>query len=121
MDDNQMLATLAEASPPQAMQEIPSELREDEPVLEKIKRVDENRESFPGEHWLVLALGVAVWQFTRKHRHFAVRAAGSFASAALVARAASGRDGLAKVLRWTPLGRAIRSCPPSEDPRRGQR
>lgn len=120
MDDNQMLATLAEASPPQAMQ-IPSELREDEPVLEKIKRVDENRESFPGEHWVVLALGVAVWQFTRKHRHFAVRAAGSFASAALVARAASGRDGLAKVLRWTPLGRAIRSCPPSEDPRRGQR
>ena len=83
-------------------------------MLQKIKRIDAQREGFPGEHWMVLGLGIALWHFTRHNRHWAVRTAGSFGAAALVARAASGREGLAKVLRWTPLGRGIaRNCPPS--------
>jgi hypothetical protein len=116
MEETNLLPTLAEASlPGQPTQELPAELREDESTIEKIKRVDEQREGFPGEHWLVLGLGIGLWYFTRKHRHLAVRTVGSFAATALVARAASGRDGLGKVLRWTPLGRGIRSCPPSAD------
>jgi hypothetical protein len=119
MDDANMMATLAEASPPPggSMEQLPAELREDdESALQKIKRVDRQREGFPGEHWLVLALGVAVWHYTRRNRHVLVRTAGSFAATALVARAASGRDGLGKVLRWTPLGRGIaQSCPPCDE------
>jgi hypothetical protein len=32
----------------------------------------------------------------------------------LVARAASGRQGLSKVLRYTPFGRGISNCPPCD-------
>jgi len=116
MNDETMLATLAEATPLPGTESAPGELLgAQEPPLEKIKRMDEQREGFPGEHWLVLGLGIAVWHYTRTNSHWAVRTAGSFAAAALVARAASGREGLSKVLRWTPLGRGIRSaCPPSD-------
>jgi hypothetical protein len=82
--------------------------------IEKIKRADEAREGFPGEHWLVLAAGIALWQFTRRHRWWVVRTAGSLGASMLVARAASGRQGLAKVLRYTPLGGRISRCPPRE-------
>ena len=117
MNDETMLATLAEATPLPGTEKVPGELlAEEEPPLQKIKRIDEQREGFPGEHWLVLGLGIAVWHYTRTNSHWAVRTAGSFAAAALVARAASGREGLANVLRWTPLGRSIRpACPPCEE------
>ncbi len=115
MNDETMMATLAEATPLPGTESLPTELLGDEePTLQKIKRIDEQREGFPGEHWLVLGLGLAVWHFTRTNRHWAVRTGGSFAAAALVARAASGREGLSKVLRFTPLGRGIRNCPPCE-------
>lgn len=123
MEDMDLMPTLAEAAPPAGAQELPSELRQDDTVLQKIQRVDERREGFPGEHWLVLGLGIAVWHFTRKDPRFLVRTAGGFAATALVARAASGRDGLSKVLRWTPLGRGISRCPPcdtAEDARTGR-
>jgi hypothetical protein len=113
MDQVDLMPTLAEASPPQALQELPAELRDDSPI-EKIKRADEARPGFPGEHWLVLGLGIALWHFTRRNPHWAVRTAGALGASALVARAASGREGLAKVLRWTPLGRGIQNCPPCE-------
>ena len=114
-----LMPILAEASPPMAVEEVPPEIQdeEDQSALDKLKAVkaaDEARDGFPGEHWLVLALGIAVWQFTRRHRLWAVRTAGGFAASALVARAASGRQGLSKVLRYTPFGRGISNCPPCE-------
>lgn len=112
-DTNLMAATLAEASVPVPMEQVPPELEEPSP-LEKIKAADEAREGFPGEHWLVLALGVGLWQVTRKHPNFLVRTLGAFGATTLVARAASGRDGLSKVLRYTPLGRGISRCPPCD-------
>jgi hypothetical protein len=113
MQEMNLMPTLAEANLPMPAEQVPPEL--DEPsAVEKLKAADEAREGFPGEHWLVLALGIAVWQFTRHDRHWLVRTAGAFAASTLVARAASGRDGLSKVLRFTPFGRAIRNCPPSE-------
>ena len=113
MEEMNLLPTLAEASPPMAAEQVPPELQEQSP-LEKIKQADAARKGFPGEHWLVLALGIAVWHYTRKDRHWAVRTAGAFAAAALAARAASGREGLSKVLRYTPLGSRISRCPPCE-------
>ena len=88
---------------------------EEPSIVEKVKRADEAREGFPGEHWLVLAAGVALWQFTRRNPHWIVRTLGALGASMLAARAASGRDGLAKVLRYTPLGgRIVRACPPCD-------
>lgn len=77
-------------------------------TLQKIKAYDEQRPGFPGEHWLALGAGLGVWLLSRRHRSTAVQAAGMLAGTALVTRAASGRDGLAKALRWLPVGRGIR-------------
>lgn len=77
-------------------------------LIERAKAYDDARDSFPGEHWLVLGAGIAAWALTRNSPSGVMRAAGMLAATALVGRAASGRDGLSKVLRWTPLGRRIR-------------
>ncbi len=77
-------------------------------LIERAKTQDDIRDSFPGEHWLVLGAGIAAWALTRKSPSVIVRTAGMLAATALVGRAASGRDGLSKVLRFTPLGRRIR-------------
>jgi hypothetical protein len=74
-------------------------------LLRKIKASDRTRESIPGEHWLTLGAGAGVWLLSRRHPSLMVRTLGLLAGTALAARAASGRDGLAKVLRFTPLGR----------------
>jgi hypothetical protein len=119
MEDMDLMPTLAEASLPVTVEQVPPEL--DGPsVIDKIAAIDEAREGFPGEHWLVLALGVAVWHFTRKNSNVVVRAAGAFGAATLVARAASGREGLSKVLRYTPFGTRISGCPPSVNPNQPQ-
>lgn len=113
MDEVNLMPTLAEASPPPlGSQQLPTEIDDEASPIEKIKAADEAREGFPGEHWLVLALGVAVWQYTRRDRRWYVRALGGLAATTLVARAASGREGLSKVLRYTPFGRGISACPP---------
>jgi len=113
MEEMNLMPTLAEASPPMVTDQVPPELEEPSP-LEKIKAADEARDGFPGEHWLVLGLGIAIWQFTRKDRRWYMRALGGLAATTLVARAASGREGLSKVLRYTPLGRGISACPPCD-------
>ena len=77
-------------------------------LLTQLKQYDETREGIPGEHWMVLAAGVGVWLASRNSRSLLVRTGGLLAASALAARAASGRDGLAKVLRYTPVGRSIR-------------
>ena len=76
--------------------------------IQELKAIDNARPSAPGEHWLVLGAGIAAWMITRKSPSFLLRTAGLLAGSALVGRAASGRDGLSKVLRFTPLGRRIK-------------
>ncbi len=77
-------------------------------TLRRIKAKDDARPGFPGEHWLVLGAGLLAWRATSRHPSLIVRTAGTLAATALVGRAASGRDGLAKVLRLLPIGRGIR-------------
>lgn len=108
-----LLPTLAEAAPPRvAVENIPPETDEDASTLDKLQAVDAARKGVPGEHWLVLLLGAAAWYYTRNDRRWYVRLGGGFLATTLVARAASGRKGLSQVLRYTPLGRGISSCPP---------
>ena len=71
-------------------------------------RTPRERTGIPGEHWWVLGAGIAAWALTRKSPSFLLRSAGLLAGSALVGRAASGRDGLSKVLRVTPLGRRVK-------------
>ena len=72
-------------------------------LLDKIKQYDDQRAGMPGEHWLVLAGGVALWLSTRRHPSFAVRLLGSVAGTALVARAATGRKVPDRLRRWLPF------------------
>ena len=58
--------------------------------IDRLRRVDEQRPSFPGEHWLVATAGM--WLLRR--RGLLSKAAG----AAMLYRAASGRDGLRRLL-----------------------
>jgi len=113
MQEIDLMPTLAEASVPVPAEQVPPELEEPS-TLEKLKAADEARPGLPGEHWLVLAIGIALWQVTRKHRNYLVRTAGALGASALVARAASGREGLSKVLRYTPFGSRISACPPCD-------
>jgi hypothetical protein len=114
MEEMNLVPTLAEANVALPAGQVPAALEEPSP-LRRLQQADQARPGFPGEHWLVLALGIAVWHFTRHDRRWVVRTAGGFAATALVARAATGREGLAKVLRYTPLGRGISSCPPCDE------
>jgi hypothetical protein len=77
-------------------------------TLRQIKAFDEQRPGFPGEHWLVLGTGLGVWLLSRRSRSMATRSLGMLAASALVARAASGREGLSKALRWLPVGGGVR-------------
>ena len=78
-----------------------------ENLLRKIKRYDDARKGFPGEHWIALAAGVGAWLLTRRHPSVLVRTLGLAGGTALAGRAASGRDGLRKVIAMTPIGRGI--------------
>ncbi len=65
-------------------------------TLQKIKRLDEQRPGFPGEHWLALGAGLLLMSRAGRSRSLLGRMAGRAAGAALIGRAASGRDGFAK-------------------------
>ncbi len=75
--------------------------------LKELKDYDERRPSFPGEHWLVLGAGLAVLMASRRSRSWVKRTAGSALGSALLYRAASGKDGLAKVLPYLPVGKRL--------------
>lgn len=75
---------------------------------EAIKRYDNPKPLFPGEHWVALGVGLAAWLATRRNPSLSVRTLGTFVGAALVARAASGRRRLGNIMRWTPVGGGIR-------------
>ena len=62
-------------------------------LLARLKRLDDSRPSFPGEHWF--ALGAGIWLLSRRSGSILGRLAWVAAGTALVLRAASGRDGLA--------------------------
>ena len=79
-----------------------------ESTLQRIKRYDEQRPGFPGEHLLVLGAGLGTWLLSRRHRSVLVQTLGLVTGTALVARAASGREGLSKLLRMLPVGAGIR-------------
>ena len=59
--------------------------------MNRLRQVDRQRASFPGEHWLVATAGM--WLLRRRGL------LGKVAGAALLYRAASGRDGLLGMLR----------------------
>jgi uncharacterized membrane protein len=76
--------------------------------LEKLKRYDERRKGFAGEHWLTLGAGLVLLMKARRSRSPLGSIIGSTLGSALLYRAASGRGGLAKVLRYLPIGRSWR-------------
>jgi hypothetical protein len=61
-------------------------------LLERLKRIDDEWPSFPGEHWF--ALGAGLWLLTRRPESALGRIATLAAGLAFVCRAASGRDGI---------------------------
>ncbi|MES3000234.1 MAG: hypothetical protein V4787_06040 [Pseudomonadota bacterium] len=80
---------------------------EEKSALQKIKEADDAREGVPGEHWMVLGAGLGVWLLSRRSPSLMLRTLGLMAGTALVGRAASGRDGVSKVLRYLPVGGGI--------------
>ena len=58
--------------------------------IDRLRQADQQRASFPGEHWLVATAGM--WLLRRRGL------LGKAAGAALLYRAASGRDGLRRLL-----------------------
>ena len=85
--------------------QVVTDLDQSQPsFVQQLKAMDESRKGFSGEHWLVLGVGLAAWGLSRNSPSFVVRTLGLVVGTALAGRAASGRDGLSKLLRWTPLG-----------------
>ena len=70
--------------------------------LAQIKKYDQKRPSFPGEHLIVLGAGLALLRASRRSRSLIKRTAGSALGSALLHRAASGRARLTKMLRFLP-------------------
>lgn len=64
-------------------------------TLRKTKQWDDQRPGIPGEHWLALGAGLFALARARRSRSPVVRLAGQALGGALMARAASGRDGIA--------------------------
>ena len=68
--------------------------------IDRLRQADQQRASLPGEHWLVATAGM--WFLRRKGL------LGKVAGAALLYRAASGRDGLRRLLI---KGNAVQGSP----------
>ena len=74
--------------------------------LRRIRRLDEERSGFPGEHWATLAGGIGLWLVTRRHPSMAVRVLASVAGTLLVARAMTGREVPSALSRLPYAGRS---------------
>lgn len=61
---------------------------------EEVRKWDEARPGFKGEHWLVAGAGLLALRRAGRSRSFVGRMLGRVVGGALLARAASGRDGL---------------------------
>ncbi|WP_342720392.1 hypothetical protein [Acidovorax sp. FHTAMBA] len=66
--------------------------------IQDIKQWDDARPGFVGEHWLVLGAGVLLMRRAGRSRGLVGRLLGRAVGGALIARAASGRDGVASKL-----------------------
>ena len=64
--------------------------------LEQLKRFDDRRSSLPGEHWV--ALGAGLWLLSRHGSATVGRFLAMAVGVALIYRAASGRDGLVRLI-----------------------
>ncbi len=73
--------------------------------LQRLREIDRARPNIPGEHWLALAGGLAMWLGTRRHPTFIVRLLGSIAGTALVIRAVNGRQVPRPLERLIPFRR----------------
>jgi hypothetical protein len=69
-------------------------------LFERLVQLDQTRRSFPGEHWAALAAGL--WFFRRRGKSLPGRMLSKAIGAALIVRAASGRDGLRKLWENSP-------------------
>lgn len=74
--------------------------------VERLAAYDRRRSGFTGEHWLVLGAGIVVFLASRRSRSPLWRAVGPTIGSSLLYRAASGREGLARLLRFLPIGRS---------------
>ena len=76
-------------------------------ALQSYQAWDDSRDSFPGEHWLVLAAGVALLLAASRSSSPVKRIVGAALGGALLYRAASGRDGVARLLRQLPSTKGL--------------
>lgn len=67
----------------------------------RVQAWDANREGLPGEHWMVLGAGLALFMATRR-TSLPMKLAGSIVAGLLVVRAATGREGLQQK-PWLPV------------------
>ncbi|WP_260986135.1 hypothetical protein [Bordetella genomosp. 13] len=74
-------------------------LTEDESPVAQLKRIDANRKDFPGEHLIVLGLGLLLMRAGLRSTTMLRRTLLSMAGTALVGRAASGTGGISRVAR----------------------
>jgi uncharacterized membrane protein len=65
-------------------------------LFNRIRQFDQRRPGFPGEHFIVAALGTSLLNSARRRSGLG-RVLSMVAGGALLARAASGRDGLARL------------------------
>ena len=75
--------------------------------LQQLKQFDDARPDVPGEHLFALGVGLGAWWLTRRHPSFIVRSAGIGVATAMIGRAASGRDGISRILRLLPVKRTL--------------
>jgi len=92
---------------------LPSRMAEHQPgasvmrlkqTIDKFKQVDAARADYPGEHLIVLGVGVLLLLAAGRSRSFLMRIAAGAAGGALIGRAASGTGGIAKLAGTTQAG-----------------
>lgn len=76
-------------------------------ALKSLQAWDESRDSFLGEHWVVLSAGMALLLAASRSRSPLSRLAQAALGGALLFRAASGRDGVVRLLRQLPSNRGL--------------
>jgi hypothetical protein len=74
-------------------------------ALQNYQAWDDSRDSFPGEHGLVLIAGLTLLLAASRSASPVKRTAQAALGGALLCRAASGRDGVARLLRQLPSSR----------------
>ncbi|RYF52517.1 MAG: hypothetical protein EOO29_57955 [Comamonadaceae bacterium] len=71
-------------------------------AVHKAQQRDNARPGLPGEHWLTLGAGLLILRGAGRRSGFFANTVGRLVGGALIARAASGRDGVVgKLLRGT--------------------